>query len=186
MWYALQVATGYELEVACRIEQRAAQVQSGLITRVVTGLKHVARIASRDSIAHTYERVIPSYLFVELDGSINANIYQFLRSIPGIFRIFTTAVPEEEMRRVFAAIEPEVEVLNDDVEETSRKFRRELSKKLLRLWERLKPFKMRASAFFRGLRLFLRVPSREVRKAISSFPPAGELDLLTLLCLLVT
>ncbi|MGB9845899.1 MAG: transcription termination/antitermination protein NusG [Desulfotomaculales bacterium] len=186
MWYALQVFTGQELEIAYRVEQRARCLAQG-ITRVVAGLKHVARLGADGRVARrTYERVIPSYIFIEVPGPLTADIYQLVRSVPGVCRIFAEPIADQEMQPVFSAIEAQVEVSHEDAEKVARQFRREFSRKLFHVWERLRPLRLQAAAFFRGLRTFLRVPSRVLRAAISSIPPASVPDLLTLFCLLTT
>lgn len=186
MWYAVQVLTGYEMETVYRIRQRAQQ-EPGLITDAVACLKHVARLdAPTSSTRHTYERVIPSYVFVSIDGALTAKAYQLLRSIPGVFRIFTTPVAEHEMRRVFELMEAQVEVSSEDAEEKARQFRRTLQRQLLEVWERLRQIRVQAQKYCRGLRQFLRVPSWVLEKALLLLPPARRPDPLTVLCLLVT
>ncbi len=185
MWYTLQVMTGYEMEIAYRIRQRAG-LRPGLISDAVACLKHVASFAPDLSTRHTYERVIPSYVFVSLDGPMTAEAYQFLRLIPGIFRIFTIPVSDQEMAHLFELMEPQVEVSAEEAEEKARQFRRELRRELLRVYEYVRQSKLKAQRFFRGLREFLRVPSRELRRALTLLPPASQPDPLTVLCVMVT
>ncbi|MGI9951377.1 transcription termination/antitermination NusG family protein [Moorellaceae bacterium AZ2] len=186
MWYAVQVLTGYELEVAKRIKERA-QHKPGLIEDALACVRHVARMSmATPGTHHTYERIIPSYVFVSCNGILTSEAYQLLRSVSGIFRIFSTPISEQEMQRVFELREGQVEVSAEDVEAKAREFRINLRRQLLFVWERLRRMKVQAEKYYRGLREFLRVPSRDLSQALSLFPPARRPDPLTVFCLLVT
>jgi transcription antitermination factor NusG len=169
------------MEVAYRIRQRAQQ-RPGLVENAVACFKHVASPSASNSFTtHTYERIIPSYVFVSVKA-LTGEVYHLLRSVPGIFKIFTTPISDTEMQRVFELMEAQVEVSSEDAEEKARQFRKELRK----VWERLRQIKVQAQKYYRGLREFIRVPSWVLEKALSLIPPARKPDPLTVLCLLVT
>lgn len=180
MWYALQVATGQELELWHRIETEAKRKGVSL-EKVLACVKHITELG--DEIRHSYEKVIPGYIFVRTHGNMTNAIYQVLRHIPGVFKVFyESPLTEEEIRHVFALTEGEVVVSAEKVANFSR----------TKLMEQFRRFKERMAqpsgikVLFRRMQLYFRIPSTVIKNVGRQLKTASRPDLLTLICLMVT
>ncbi|KQN97042.1 transcription termination/antitermination NusG family protein [Paenibacillus sp. Leaf72] len=118
-WYALQVRTGFELEIAENVK-RFAQMKNlkEQIKDTFAGVKKIVRMTTRGRKLDS-EAVLTGYIFVKLD-ELTGTLWHFLKSVPGVYKILDMLpISSEEIEKMHLECAGEVEVRIDVKVETS-------------------------------------------------------------------
>ncbi|KGP78388.1 MULTISPECIES: transcription termination/antitermination protein NusG [Paenibacillus] len=110
MWYALQVKTGFELEIAHRLNQYAVVKKvNGLIHGIFAGVKKVVNLTTKGRKLNV-DSVLSGYIFVKLED-LSAELWHFFKEVPGVYKVLDwSPISSEEIEHLHNQCKGEVEV----------------------------------------------------------------------------
>ncbi|OZQ85754.1 transcription termination/antitermination NusG family protein [Paenibacillus sp. VTT E-133291] len=117
-WYALQVKTGQEFEIAEVIYKYANfKNLADKITDIFSGVKKIVKMTSKGRRIDA-EPVLNGYIFVKLLQDMTGEIWHLLKNVPGVFKVLDMLpISEEEIehlqKKCVGEIEFKIEVKDE-------------------------------------------------------------------------
>jgi transcription antitermination factor NusG len=109
-WYALQVRTGFEMDIANKVLQFAKMRNfSDHVYDVFAGVKKIIRMTGKGRKLEA-DPVLTGYIFVKVAHMSN-EVWHFLKSVPGVYRVLDMLpISSEEIERMHDNCRGEVEI----------------------------------------------------------------------------